>query len=73
MRKIINIIFCLLFLFISLIPPVFAEEIKYGFIRTSDGKGVKVRQGPGTSYGTLSDGLGEGEFIRIISEFKTDD
>lgn len=73
MRKIINIIFCLLFLFISLIPPVFAYEVQYGFVESSNGKGLLVRSGPGTSYDDLADGLAEGEQVKIINESKTND
>lgn len=73
MKKIISVVFIVIFLFISIISPILAYDVKYGFISTPDGKGVKVREGPGTSYGTLSDGLGEGEQIKIVDEAKTND
>ena len=73
MKKIINVIFAVIFLFVSLIPPVFAEEVRYGYVSSTQGNGISVRSGAGTSYSKLSDGLGEGEQVKILAEYKPDD
>ena len=73
MKRIINVSFIVIFLFVSIISPILADEIKYGRVKSSNGKGLLVREGPGTSYDDLSDGLGEGEQIKIIGEFATND
>lgn len=73
MKKIFNIVLVTIFFLFSLVPPVFASEVKYGYVSSTLGNGVSVRKGPGTSYDKLSDGLGEGEQVKILSEHKPDD
>lgn len=73
MKKIINVMFAIIFLFVSLIPPVMASEVRYGYVSSSKGNGISVRSGTGTSYSKLSDGLGEGEQVKILAEYKPDD
>ena len=73
MKKIINIIFVLIFLFINLIPPVFASEIKYGYVNSTQGNGILVREGPGTNYDPIGKGFADGEQVTILSEHKPND
>ena len=73
MKKVVNILLVSMILFVSLVPPIKAEEVRYGYVSSSEGNGIKVRSGPGTSYDSLSDGLGEGEQVKILSEHKPDD
>ena len=73
MKKIFNIIFVVMLFLLSLVPPVFASEVRYGYVNSTLGNGISVREGPGTSYDKLSDGLGEGEQIKILDEYKPDD
>ena len=73
MKKVVNILLVSIILFVSLVPPIRAEEVRYGYVNSTSGNGIKVRSGPGTSYSTLSDGLAEGEQVKILSEHKPDD
>lgn len=73
MKKIFNIVFVTMLFLLSLVPPVFASEVRYGYVSSTVGNGISVRKGPGTSYDKLSDGLGEGEQVKILSEHKPDD
>ena len=73
MKKIVNILLVFIFLFVSLIPPIRAEEVRYGYVSSTEGNGIKVRSGPGTSHGTIGNGLAEGEQVKILSEHKPDD
>ena len=73
MKKIVNVTFAFIFLFVSLIPPVKAQEVRYGYVNSTQGNGISVRAGAGTSYSKLSDGLGEGEQVKILAEYKPDD
>ena len=73
MKKVVNILLVSIILFVSLVPPIKAEEVRYGYVNSTFGNGIKVRSGPGTSYSTLSDGLAEGEQVKILSEHKPDD
>ena len=73
MKKIINVMFAIIFLFVSLIPPVMASEVRYGYVSSKKGNGISVRAGAGISYSKLSDGLGEGEQVKILAEYKPDD
>ena len=73
MKKVVNILLVSIILFVSLVPPIRAEEVRYGYVNSTIGNGIKVRSGPGTSYSTLSDGLAEGEQVKILSEHKPDD
>ena len=73
MKKIVNVTFAFIFLFVSLIPPVKAQEVRYGYVNSTQGNGISVRSGAGTSYSKLSDGLGEGEQVKILAEYKPDD
>ena len=73
MKKIINIILVFIFLFVSLIPPIKAEEVRYGYVYSHNGLGILVRTGAGTSYKEIGDGIAEGEQVKILSEHKPDD
>lgn len=73
MKKIFNIIFVTILFLLSLVPPIYAQEVRYGYVSSTLSNGISVRKGPGTSYDKLSDGLAEGEQVKILSEHKTDD
>ena len=73
MKKIINVIFAIIFLFVSLIPPVKASEVRYGYVRSTKGNGIVVRTGPGTKYNTIGNGYADGEQVTILSEHKPND
>ncbi len=73
MKKVVNIFLVFLFLFASLIPPIHAEEVRYGYVSSTKGDGILVRTGPGTSHPTVGNGLAEGEQMKILSEHQPDD
>lgn len=73
MKKLVNILLLSTIFFMNLVPPVLAEEVRYGYVNSTEGNGISVRKGPGTSYDRLSDGLAEGELVKILSEHKPND
>ena len=73
MKKVVNILLVSIFLFISLVPPIHANEVRYGYVSSTKGDGILVRSGPGTSYINLGNGLAEGEQVTILSEHKPND
>ncbi len=73
MKKVVNILLVFIFLFVSLIPPIKADEVRYGYVSSTQGNGILVRSGPGTSHSTIGNGLAEGEQVKILSEHKPND
>lgn len=73
MKKVLNILLVFIFLFVSLIPPIRAAEVRYGYVSSTQGNGILVRSGPGTSHKTVGNGLAEGEQVKILSEHKPND
>lgn len=77
MKNIINKIvnFVLLFgILFSCIPlNIYAEEtITKGVVKSSSGKGINLRSGPGTSY-QRAGGLDDGRIVTIVGEVDTND
>ena len=73
MKKVVNVVLVSIVLFVSLIPPIHAEEVRYGYVSSTQGNGIVVRSGPGTSHDTVGNGLAEGEQVKILSEHKPND
>ena len=71
-----TVLYMLLFsvVFSIFAPLISATDLQYGRIKTANGKGSSVRSGPGTNkYDRLSDGIGEGDLVKIMDTVSTND
>ncbi|MEG2322231.1 MAG: dockerin type I domain-containing protein [Bacilli bacterium] len=70
MKKIVSYLLVFSFIFNFLAPITEANTTKKGKVNSSNG--IRVRQGPSTTYNTIDDGLGSNQIVTILDTVKSD-